>query len=252
MAKKIKDKIPESLTPSCVRFFDSQKRLADFLGYLLSKIHQTEGDEAWKLDALISQISSPDSKKGKSSAEVKQIEEHIALMCELIACRSVDNFLIYLSELLALVLKVHPGVLDLSKVQIDLAFVLSQPDVQAVRNMYMEKKVREMSYWSLKDLSGYLKDKFKFKLFYDDGERNSATNLIEERNLLVHNQGIVDKIFKDKAPTHSANIGDRIRYSPKRLMDSVRLIEQLAVSIDQRAVTQWSALPTKKHSFEKN
>lgn len=243
---------PEEMSAACVRFFESQRRLTEFLSFLIKRIQQTEGDEEWRLDVLAEAIGSLD-KKGKRSGSLKldkQVDEHMSLVCELIACRSVDNFLIYLSELLALVLGAYPGVIDLSKVQVDLSFVLSQPDIQTVRRMYMEKKIREMSYWSLKDLTVYLRDKFKFKLFENEAERQSATNVIEERNLLVHNQGIVDRVFKEKASRHPANIGDRIKYGPRKLLECIRLVERLAVSIDRRASSQWPQLPKVKHKFE--
>lgn len=237
-----------------MRFFESQSRLTRFLSFLIKRVQQAEGDAEWKLDTLVEAIGSIEKKKGsRSGAQAKldkQIDEHLSLVCELIACRSVDNFLIYLSELLALVLKNYPGAIDLSKVQIDLSFVLSQPDIQTVRTLYMEKKVREMSYWSLRDLSAYLRDKFKFKLFESEFERQQATNIIEERNLLVHNQGVVDRAFKERAPRHPANVGDRIRFGPKKLLDCIRLVESLALSIDKRALAQWNLLPKVKHKLD--
>lgn len=249
------DAVPSELTAACIRFFDSQERLTKFLGFLIKRIHQTEGDEEWRLDALVAALGGPEKKGARSGAQAKldkEMEEHMSLVCELIACRSVDNFLIYLSELLALVLGCYPGVLDLSKVQVDLAFVLSQPDIQTVRTLYMEKKIREMSYWSLKDLASYLRDRFKFKLFDNEAERQSATNVIEERNLLVHNQGVVDRAFKERAPRHPANIGDRIKYGPKKLLECIRLVEKLALSIDRRALAQWAQLPTVKHKLSQS
>lgn len=250
MSKKNKDALPESMSAASIRFFESQRRLTDFLSFTLQKIQQPENAEEWKLDALIRYAGDKSKKNVLTKTQSKEIEEHLSLVCELVACKSVDNFLIYLSELLALVLSVYPKVLDLSKVQIDLAVVLAQPDIQTIRIMYIERKIREMSYWSLKDLSVYLKEKFKFKLFDEEADRQLATNAIEERNLLVHNKGVVDRIFKEKAPTHPANIGDRIKYGPKKLLDCIKLVERLTISIDQRALSQWPLLPKVKHSFK--
>jgi len=63
------------------------------------------------------------------------------------------------------------------------------------RKSVWARDLRELSYKGLRDLNAYLSKQFSFAIAKDDKTLESLTTLVEIRNLIAHNQGIVNRIF---------------------------------------------------------
>jgi hypothetical protein len=92
-----------------------------------------------------------------------------------------------------------------------------------------ERKVHELSYQSLTELDKYLSEHFKFSLFHNNEQRSHAVRLVDIRNLIVHNRGIVNKLYKKRQPMSTEQIGDRLRYvGSSALEELIFLIDWIA------------------------
>jgi hypothetical protein len=84
----------------------------------------------------------------------------------------------------------------------------------------------------VRDLSDDLSRRLGIPLFENEAALLRAVRLIESRNLIVHNRGIVDRRFKERVPDSPATIGKRLPL-PKTgdelnfLIASVRRLDNL-------------------------
>jgi hypothetical protein len=112
-------------------------------------------------------------------------------------------------------------------VRIDL--VLEYDDMADLLDALAERKVSDLSYKSLADLSGYFKEKLGLALTATKGELEHLTLLVEIRNLLVHNRGIVNSIFLSKTKSTKWKLGQHVSFNAgdKGLMFLAGLVVQL-------------------------
>jgi hypothetical protein len=126
----------------------------------------------------------------------KALESHYPFIRETILIRAVENYLTYLKDILYAIYRKRPEVLRSNEmVRIDL--VLEYNDMADLLDALAERKVSDLSYKSLADLSNYFKEKLGLALTATEGELEHLTLLVEIRNLLVHNRGIVNSIPRE-------------------------------------------------------
>ncbi len=141
---------------------------------------------------------------------VRSIREHYQLLLELLYCRCVDNYLLYIAELLALIFRTRPEMLK-SKDQVSVETVLEYSTMEEFLNFVMEKKVTTLSFMGLAALNEYLQDKLSFSIFGDNEQLlERMERIIENRNLFVHNRGIVNRIYLKRVPNSQLRIGERL------------------------------------------
>ncbi len=75
------------------------------------------------------------------------LRHHEALICEMAVCRVVDNYLIYVSDLLALIFSARPETLKSSEV-VTLEFVLTNRTTPQLINAIVRRKVDRLLFKS--------------------------------------------------------------------------------------------------------
>jgi hypothetical protein len=117
----------------------------------------------------------------------------------------VDKFLNYVTDLLTLLYVVRPETLKSNETE-RLDFILEYTSMQELISAIAEKKVNELAFKSLKDLTDYL-SKRGFELFSSDSDKQYVSKLVEVRNIIVHNRGRIGKISVRRFPEFSDKIG---------------------------------------------
>jgi abortive infection bacteriophage resistance protein len=72
-----------------------------------------------------------------------------------------------------------------------------------------------------------------------DTVREFAQAIIEIRNLIEHNSGVVNKLFKKRLPDLNVEIGSRIRLSSTNVDTYRQLLATMAADVDQRAIQKF-------------
>src|SRR6266498_59995 len=221
---------PEGATEPCLAFLAGQHRFSHFLGgpFQLARF----------MDAKLRGDSASGPINPNESYEVALSEDR-DLIEELVVSRSVDNFLTYLSHLTKLLFQTRPEILQ-AEVQVGLADVLKLPDKESVIQYAIDEYVQKLSLHGLRDLSRDFKRRVGFQLFISDESLDRAVEAVAIRNVLVHNNGVVDARLAGASSFFSAMRGERIEG-----FDSIGLQSLLVVSvidIDGRARDKW-ALP---------
>jgi hypothetical protein len=161
-------------------------------------------------------------------------------------CRMIDICLKYVSDALRLVYSKYPGGIAELNDKIDVRLVFQVGSMEELRAELLERKVTKLSYSSLKALDKYLLKNLTVSLFPDEESKNIACLLVDVRNLIVHNAGIVNRKFKEEHPESPAPLGSRVSLGAFEnegnasflidwIMDlDVRLIQKFDLSTEPR------------------
>ena len=120
----------------------------------------------------------------------------------------MDNYFIYISEVLAQVYRKRPEMLK-SEEKVTFEFILEHDTMDDLIGELVEIKINKMSS-ALHELREFVLKNLKIDLFCDDDTFYQAHVYNELRNLIVHKRGIVDRRFARKIPHYEVAIGDLI------------------------------------------
>ncbi|MEU0437245.1 hypothetical protein ABZ153_37710 [Streptomyces sp. NPDC006290] len=151
--------------------------------------------------------------------------------------RCTDHFLTYISQLLGLLFVENPHMLAQSNSEYRLKDVMRHPDMNAFLRHAAESEVRSLSYKGMRELYRDLKSKFGFRIFEDAGDLNFAVEAVAIRNLLVHNNGVIDSRFAAEVPKYAEDEGERVHHIKVGHIENFFVLA--AVGIDKRAREKW-------------
>jgi hypothetical protein len=155
---------------------------------------------------------------------------------DLMLVRVADHFLTYISGLLTLVFRKYPNALG--EVPIKLSDVLYFGGQDAIIGAAVDEYVRGRSYNGLRQLEEDVNNKVGFRLFADRKDREYAREIIQVRNVLVHNDGLIDSRLARENPKFRDKIGETISgYNPLLMVDFLTVAVQ---EIDIAAQEKWS------------
>lgn len=160
--------------------------------------------------------------------------QHKPFVAELILTRIVDNFLVFVTDLLAQIYRARPEALRTSE-QERLDFILKYPDMESLIHALAEKRVDSLSYKSMTDLSQYISDQLGFELFPNGDDLSKAVRLVEMRNVIVHCRGVVSKQAARRCPEFSDRIGQQLGITYEDTDDFVSFLLERTTDIDKRA-----------------
>jgi hypothetical protein len=163
---------------------------------------------------------------------------HRALLFEMMICRGVDNFLSYITQLLALIFRTRPETLRSSET-VRLDAVLKHSTMADLVHELAERRVNQLSYQGMRDLAAYVSDRLGFVMFVDADKLNNAFRIIESRNLIVHNRGIVNELYLSRVGSSPAPLGVPIPMDPNRVLDDLEFLEAAVRDIDARAAAKF-------------
>ena len=147
----------------------------------------------------ISELRSRQDNKQLASQKLQAFEQ---IQCQMLFSRVVDNFLVYLSDLTALVYQAQPNLLK-TEAPVTAEFVLQHATIEDFVSALAERRVSQLSREGVRPLAQKLSKQWGLTLFPEEKVLKSISNIVEIRNLIVHNRGIVDRAFIDKVETLS-------------------------------------------------
>lgn len=157
---------------------------------------------------------------------------------EMCLSRAVDRSLTYISNALHCVFRKHPEAAQ-AKETVDITFVLGFDTIGDLVDSLIERRVHELSYRSLNDLDAYFQKSMKFSLFASDEQRNHAVRLVAERNLIVHNRGVVNQIFRERISDSKVEVGDRVGYDGIAALREITFLLHWIADLDLRLIEKF-------------
>lgn len=153
--------------------------------------------------------------------------------------RSVDAFQYYLSQILFRVYKERPETLKGSENKVEIGEVLEAGSIEAFINNCAEQRVSVLAYRGLPKLIEYLNRNLHIKFDTSNPDFQAACEIVEVRNIIVHNRGRVSKIFLQRLP-HKADegltAGDLYPLDFRYAIDANGHLRRLAEALDARIV----------------
>lgn len=252
--------IPIKGTDAYDLYFQDYHRLIDFVEFISALATNTDKMAVIAAKALLETgDSDPEEEKAhhrktieeEGTGALKNLRAFRQLILQTMVSRGVDNFLTYLSQLLSLLFRTKPETLR-SNEQTRLDFVLQYSTMNDLVDALAEKRVTDLSYAGMRQLSDYLREKLGLELFTDEAALERAIFLIEVRNLIAHNRAIVNNIFLSKIRSRKESIGklgEPLTLEVDNVFDGVMFLANMVAEIDMRAAAKFG-LP-QPHAYQK-
>ncbi|MFB8383058.1 hypothetical protein [Streptomyces rubiginosohelvolus] len=122
------------------------------------------------------------------------VEKLTPVSAEFGVTRSVENFLVYVSDVISEVLTVCPHLLK-SQEQVTLEDVLQHGTIADFVSWAAEKRVAQLSFQGLDDIAHYVTKRLGLNLHQDEDDWVSLKKGVQLRNLIVHRRSRVDERF---------------------------------------------------------
>jgi hypothetical protein len=231
---------PERLTPAAFQFLCEYQRICGFVFYVT---HLATGvDERSRIAnrALYERTEPERYQEGLETIESRGAvmelrSRHRTIVLEMMLSRGVENFLTYLSELLGMIFRIRPETMRSSDT-VRLDAVLRHSSMDEFISYLAEKRVSQLSYQGMKDLSSYLSKSLSFTILPEKQDLDNAVRIIECRNLIVHNRGIVNAIFCERLAGVTTPIGKPLGLEYREIQNDIGFLTQCVFFIDALAV----------------
>jgi hypothetical protein len=206
--------------------------------------------ESWGCGDLMGRLASLAKVDPKG---FKHLERHWDRLLEMGLLRVADWYLTYLSNLLALIFTTEPSTLKRGRGEIrgapsfDLEEAIKADPKDERILIYAEQEVARLSEKSIRKLRLSFNHKFQFELFRTKEQLEAAVFVIAFRNILTHNNGIINRRFlNDLASTvfeTKLETGERLPLDTDLLKSIAGILDMSASDIDDRTIEKWK-LPT--------
>jgi hypothetical protein len=225
--------LPDRYTEACDRYTVDVTDLVAFVGFVAGLATRFDDVQRIAIQALRNTARSDEERERYEAeletggATVQQLRELRHLFLQMMFSRAVDNFLTYVSELLALVFRTRRETLRSSEM-VRLDEVLRHDSMDELVISLADRRVNRLAYLGMREL-------------VDDLDR--AIEVIEIRNLIAHNRAVVNRTFLGRLPGYVAEEGELVSLDIDRLLSELSFLTKAAYDIDGRAVAKF-VLPT--------
>jgi hypothetical protein len=158
-------------------------------------------------------------------------------MAETLMTRAVDGFLTYLADLLAMVWEANPNALP-AEANIPVSLAPELDDREALVRELAGRRVRRLSRKGVDALNRPFRA-LGFPLFRTEEERNTIERAIAQRDLIVHQRGIVDRAFLRKVPNTETPLGQTLALRRSEAVDDSVMLVETVIQLDRGAVEKW-------------
>lgn len=171
------------------------------------------------------------------------VEQYQRWWIEVWIVRNVDSLQYYLSQILFRVYTERPDTLKTSENKVEIREVLEAGSMEEFINNCAEQKISVLAYKGLPKLIEYLNKNLKIDFDTTLPDFQAVCEVIEIRNIIVHNRGRISKIFLQRLP-HKANeglrVGDLYPLDFKYAIDAGNCLRTLAETLDVSIVEHFN------------
>ena len=152
-------------------------------------------------------------------------------LLEMFLSRAVDNFQVYLVDIIRLALHKQPRILSERKQEITLSHILKFDSIEALTRDIVEAKLSVLSYEGFGELEDWCQSK-AIPLVVPDGKRMKIVELIALRNIIIHSRGAIDDRYKTAVRSSSFEVGKKRVLDVDDLLGAVELLDTVAKATD--------------------
>ncbi|RJQ40351.1 MAG: hypothetical protein C4550_03700 [Nitrospiraceae bacterium] len=236
--------LPRIGTSASEDFFKTLSQISQFNSFLLHLV--TVVEHVYSLiDSMTTlpsggRIEAIDREKGTSygidppcEAAIKEFHENRHFLQDVLHVRIIENYLTYLSSLLFEIFVQRPETMK-SEEKIDIETVLSNDSLKGLIRVIAEKKISSLSYDSFKGIYKYFKTKFNLNVCKET-HIGKIVEVIEIRNIIVHNRSIIDENFIRRTGNDPALKGTCIVPTFDCVRDTAHILSESVKTLDLTA-----------------
>jgi hypothetical protein len=207
-----------------------QKARITLLKMITVVLKRIEGyDRSMKLFERMQKISPQTNKRlediNKKKQDLEQIfkdyENNQHTILEMFFIADVNAYLIFIQDLMSELFYKTPRLLG--DKEIKLYKIIQANNIDSIIKETTELVVAQKMYKDFKQLCKHITKNFKINMYKDSVEFNKIYMRIQIRNLLVHNNGVINKKFIEKTKS-SLKRGQKIKMNEKYLNKTSNLL----------------------------
>jgi len=241
------------MTDAQYKHLKSDRDLADFVTFLAGLTKYVVMSENFflkkseKIEPQLDELRAAFEKLGGASLAYISYKN---TMAEMTLCRGVDNFLCYIADLMRMVFEMNPDMLK-SNEKISYSEILGHESLESLKLEMIENKIFDLSNKGFRVLAKELEEKYGFTIYRNQDHLENIVELVEIRNLIVHNRGIVNAVFKERVPKSLKSIGEKLVFDFNQDWKFMDMLNDSFFYIDNVAEEKFK-LPRSERVFEKS
>jgi len=149
----------------------------------------------------------------------------------------------FLADVFSKVVRIRPGILKSSKKQIFYDRLLEFGSFEALVEFIASRELNELSYKSIKDQPDYYRDRFGVAIEESGVTVSELIELRATRNLLVHNNGLVNHIYLEQVPSSMYKAGDDVQVDTNYFGQAVKSLDAVAEFITAKLIEKHATKP---------
>ncbi len=241
------DDVPSTATEPCARFLAGTAAIVELALFIASLVHHSDSAARTALEALAELDTRPGAEKWKQQLEEapnkgpseRWFAKFARLIYKMQLTRTVDEYLGYVAGLLSAIFIARPEALRSSE-KVDVEFVLQHETMTDLVGALAERRVERLAYAGLRDLAASVADRPGLDLFSSEANLLRGIRIVEDRNLIVHNYGIVNNVYRRKVPSTTRQVGQEVLLGYDEMMDDIAFLKAAVEETDRVAVAKWS------------
>jgi hypothetical protein len=228
---------PDRVTEPCLTYMARIMELRDFVGFYFNFV---------KTSVTLGQLV-PDDEDSRASAKQLDVlkydySTHRPLMNQIMLSRAIESFDLYLTTILRDIFLAKPEILK-SEGSVDIASIIEAGSYDGLIWRIAERKVHELSYKSLGELRKFVVGRTGVDLFPSPATFEMATLASEVRNLIAHNDCVVNDLFnlRVKGLSNHLEVSDsgRLKITDEWLRRASYTLDGLVFRFDELAAEKF-------------
>ncbi len=142
----------------------------------------------------------------------------------------------FLSDIFTEVAQARPKILTSTKKHVSYAKIFELGNFEAMVDFIASRELNELSYKSIKEQADYYEDRFGVALRESGVSVNELVELRCTRNILVHNNGIVNHIYLEQVSGSSYSSGDEVKVDAEYFDHAVESFKSIVTYVTAKLI----------------
>lgn len=229
---------PDMVTEPCLTYMARIMELRNFVGFYFSFVESS----AALSKLLPAEVKNSADTKGREVLQYN-FSAHRSFINQIMLSRAVESFDLYLGLILRDIFLARPEILK-SEGTIDITSIIEAGNYDDLIWRIAERKVHELSYKSLAELRKFVQGRTGIDLFQNKEAFETTILASELRNLIAHNDCIVNELFKSRIKDIPMELEisstNRVQISDEWLRKASYTLDSLVFRFDELAAAKFS------------
>ncbi|SHH53912.1 hypothetical protein [Cognatishimia maritima] len=183
---------PDHTTDPCLTYMARIMELREFVGFDFNFVKTSHELR----EVLSDQLKESIGMEGLNALEYNFSKQR-SLVNQILLSRAIESFDLYLTTILRDIILSRPEMLK-SEGTVEVSTIIETGNYEDLIWQIVERKVHELSYKPLRELSKFIKSRTGIELFPTDEAFEMTLIASEVRNLIAHNDCVVNDLFNTR------------------------------------------------------